>query len=231
MPVLPTDLMRQQPIVRLPDVAALADIAEELLAYHAAFASLYRRREQRRWGEVYLRGLLLAEVPRKHSEALALRLLGAGDDADGTVRALQDFIGVGGWDDAALLAVHRRLVDETLGAPDGVRIIDGSDVPKQGTHAVGVAWHRPGGTRRAHGQERQLPGGGLPGLRQRQGRHPAGPAAVSARVLVHRRVRRPLASGRHPPWHAVPDQARLGGHPGGGRDAGRDAARALGGLR
>ncbi len=134
-----TDLTSRQPSVRLPAVADLADIAEELAAYHATFAPLYRRREQRRWGELYLRGLLLAEVPRKNSEALALRLLGAGDDADRVVRGLQDFIGVGGWDDAGLLAVHRRLVEETLGAPDGVLIIDGSDVPKQGTHSVGVA--------------------------------------------------------------------------------------------
>ena len=134
-----TDLTGRQPAVRTPDLADLDNIAAELVAYHAAFAPLYRRREQRRWGEVYLRGLLLAEVPRKNCEALALRLLGAGDDADGRVRALQDFIGVGGWDDTALLAQHRRLVDETLGDGDGVLLIDGSDVPKQGTHSVGVA--------------------------------------------------------------------------------------------
>ena len=154
MAAMTTDLTGLQPAVRLPCEADLDDIADELAAYHATFAPLYRRREQRRWGEVYLRGLLLAEVPRKHSEALALRLLGAGTDADGTVRGLQDFIGVGGWDDAALLAAHRRLVEATLGDPDGVLLIDGSDVPKQGTHAVGVARQRPEGTRWAHGEAR-----------------------------------------------------------------------------
>ena len=120
MRALTTDLTWQQPAVRLPDVTALADIAAELAADHAAFAPLYRRREQRVWGEAYLRGLLLADVPRKNSEALALRLLGAGDDADRLVRRLQDFIGVGGWDDTALLAVHRRLGEATLGEDDGV---------------------------------------------------------------------------------------------------------------
>ena len=154
MAAMTTDLTGLQPAVRRPGEADLDAIADELAAYHATFAPLYRRREQRRWGEVYLRGLLLAEVPRKNCEALALRVLGAGDDADGTVRALQDFIGAGGWDDAALLAVHQRLVDETLGDPDGVLIIDGSEVPKQGTHSVGVARHRPGGTRWAHGEAR-----------------------------------------------------------------------------
>ena len=134
-----TDLIAQQPAVRTVTVGDLAEVAAELAAYQAHFAPLFRRREQRVWGELYLRGLLVADVPRKNSEALALRLLGAGADAEGTVRAVQQFLGAGGWDDAALLAVHQRLVDETLGADDGVLIIDGSDVPKQGDHSVGVA--------------------------------------------------------------------------------------------
>jgi len=124
--------------VRLPATAALGDIAAELVAYHAQFAPLYRRREQRAWGERYRRGLLLAAVPRKNSEALALRLLGAGADAEHPVRGLQDFIGVGGWADAALLAQHQRLVEATRGDDNGVLLIDGSDVPKQGVHSVGV---------------------------------------------------------------------------------------------
>jgi SRSO17 transposase len=38
-----------------------------------------------------------------------------------------------------LLAEHRRLVQETLFEEDGVLIIDGSEVPKHGSHSVGVA--------------------------------------------------------------------------------------------
>lgn len=139
MPGPLTDVTWQQPTVRTVAVADLAEVAAELAAYHAQFAPLFRRREQRIWGEIYLRGLLLADVPRKNSEALALRLLGADADAACAVRAWQQFIGAGGWDDAALLAVHQRLVAETLGADDGVLIIDGSDVPKQGNHSAGVA--------------------------------------------------------------------------------------------
>ncbi len=119
--------------------ADLAGVGEELAAYHAYFAPLFARREQRDWAAVYLRGLLTADVPRKNGEALALRLLGAGADAARQVRALQQFIGAGAWDDAALLAAHERLVAETLGEDDGVLILDGSDVPKRGTHSVGVA--------------------------------------------------------------------------------------------
>ena len=117
----------------------LEDIIDELRAYHARFAPLFARQEQRGWAEVYLRGLLVADVPRKNVEAMALRLLGAGPGAERRVRAVQHFIGAGAWDDDAILAAHQRCVEETLGEADGVLIIDGSDVPKQGTHAAGVA--------------------------------------------------------------------------------------------
>src|SRR5947207_4332510 len=117
----------------------LAGLGEELAAYHAHFAPLFQRREQREWARVYLQGLLAAEVPRKNVEAMALRLLGAGPGADRRVRALQQFVGEGAWDDDGLLAAHRRLVDETLGEADGVLIVDGSDIPKRGTHSAGVA--------------------------------------------------------------------------------------------
>jgi SRSO17 transposase len=117
----------------------LADVGEELAAYQAHFAPLFARREQRAWAEVYLRGLLLADVPRKNVEAMALRLLGAGPPAARQVRALQQFIGEGAWDDDALLAAHQRLVAASLGEPDGVLILDGSDVPKRGDHSAGAA--------------------------------------------------------------------------------------------
>jgi len=119
--------------------ADLEGVAEELVAYQAHFAPLFARREQRQWADIYLRGLLLADVPRKNVEAMALRLFGGGPHAARTVRALQQFIGEGAWDDDAILATHQGLVDETLGEADGVLIIDGSDVPKRGRHSVGVA--------------------------------------------------------------------------------------------
>jgi SRSO17 transposase len=114
-------------------------VGAELAAYHAHFAPLFARREQRAWAAVYLRGLLIADVRRKNVEAMALRLLGAGPDAARHVRALQQFIGEGAWDDAALLAEHQRLVAQSLGETDGVLILDGSDVPKRGHQSAGVA--------------------------------------------------------------------------------------------
>ena len=76
------------------DVAALAD---ELGAYHAPFAPLFRRAEQRRWAQAYLAGQLL-DLERKSIEPIALAVEG------GNVQALQQFIGVGAWDDEAILA-------------------------------------------------------------------------------------------------------------------------------
>src|SRR5258708_25270668 len=117
----------------------VASLARELVDYHQHFAPLFYRREQREWAELYLRGLLTADVPRKNVEAMALLLLGVGPHAERQVRALQQFIGEGKWDDDALLAEHQRLVNETLGEADGVLIVDGSDFPKHGEHSAGVA--------------------------------------------------------------------------------------------
>jgi SRSO17 transposase len=125
--------------VRDLSAAEVSTLAEELLAYHQHFAPLFQRREQREWAAFYLRGLLTADVPRKNVEAMALRLLGAGPHAQRQVRAVQQFVGEGGWDDEALLAEHQRLVQETLGDEEGVFIIDGSEFPKHGSHSVGVA--------------------------------------------------------------------------------------------
>src|SRR3989440_2906939 len=119
--------------------ADLESIVDDLMAYHARSAPLFARQEQREWAAVYLRGLLTADVPRKNIEAMALRLLGVGPHAQRQVRALQQFVGEGSWDDEARLSEHQRLVNQTLGEEDGVLIIDGSDFPKHGSHSVGVA--------------------------------------------------------------------------------------------
>lgn len=133
------DIIPELPSPRKLTAADVLTLAEELVAYQHHFAPFFRRREQREWAAVYLRGLLTADVPRKNIEAMALRLLGVGPHSQRQVRALQQFISEGAWDDDALLAEHRRLVHETLFEEDGVLIIDGSEVPKHGSHSVGVA--------------------------------------------------------------------------------------------
>jgi hypothetical protein len=112
------------------EVLALHD---ELVAYHGAFAPLFRRSEPRHWALNYLEGQLLP-LERKSIEPMA-DALGGGD-----VQAMQQFIGLGAWDDDAVLAKHQQLVAEALGDPEaGVLIVDGCDFPKQGAHSVGVA--------------------------------------------------------------------------------------------
>ena len=112
------------------DVEALAD---ELVAYHALFAPLFQRTEQRTWALAYLHGQLL-ELDRKSIEPMALALEG------GDVQGMQQFISVGPWDDERVLEQHQLLVADTLGdAETGVLILDGCDFPKQGTYSVGVA--------------------------------------------------------------------------------------------
>ena len=111
----------------------VAALHAELRADHAEFAPLFRRAEQRHWALKDTEGPLLP-LERKAIAPMADALAG------GNVQALQQVIGVGAWDAAAVLVKHQQLVAGTLGAADtGVLIVDGGDFPKQGTHSVGVA--------------------------------------------------------------------------------------------
>jgi SRSO17 transposase len=104
---------------------------EELENYHKQFAPAFRRPEQVGWSWVYLRGLL-GDSPRKTVERIAL-------DLGVNVRDLQHFIGQSQWGQEPVVAIHQRLVGETLGESDGVVLIDESGIVKQGDDSVGVA--------------------------------------------------------------------------------------------
>jgi len=106
-------------------------LLEELRLFHIRFSPFFLREEQRHWSRKYLEGLLL-EIPNKAIEPMAERLEG------GNVRAMQQFIGAGVWDDGVILKQHQWMVDVGLGEPDGVLIVDDSGFPKQGEHSVGV---------------------------------------------------------------------------------------------
>jgi SRSO17 transposase len=112
----------------------LDTIVDELRAYHAIFSPLFERSEQCRWSQDYLHGLLL-EIPRKSIEPIVLHLHGADRNA---VRAMQQFLSEGAWDDTAILHRLWQELATDLGDADGVLILDGSDFPKQGLHSVGV---------------------------------------------------------------------------------------------
>jgi SRSO17 transposase len=55
------------------------------------------------------------------------------------VRSLQYFVGQSPWEVEPVLAIHQGLIGESLGAADGVVLIDESSAVKQGTASVGVA--------------------------------------------------------------------------------------------
>ena len=112
----------------------LAAVVKELSEYHAIYSPLFARREQRAHALTYLHGLLLP-LERKSIEPIIRELEGADRNA---VRAMQQFIGAGGWSDEAILSRHWQEVAKTLGDEDGVLILDGSDFPKQGQDSVGV---------------------------------------------------------------------------------------------
>jgi SRSO17 transposase len=112
----------------------LKNLAAELSQYSAEYAPLFKRREQREWAQLYLRGQL-SNLERKSIEQIVLRERGEDINA---VRAVQQSIGEGAWDDDRILERHRQLVGQYLGEADGVMIVDGSGFPKKGDHSVGV---------------------------------------------------------------------------------------------
>jgi SRSO17 transposase len=101
----------------------LVEFAEEMFEPMA-------RKDQRRWGEVYLRGLML-DGRRKSIEPMAARL------EDGDEQCLQQFVSQSPWDETK---VRRRLaarMSEEI-SPEAW-IVDDTGFPKFGDKSVGVA--------------------------------------------------------------------------------------------
>lgn len=112
-------------------------IASELASYHAMYRPLFKRREQREQSEQYLHGLLSPAIKNKSIESMILHMKG---DDENAVRAAQQFIGRGAWEDLEILGRHWQEVDTYLGEDEGVLPVDGSDFPKQGKASAGVKW-------------------------------------------------------------------------------------------
>ena len=102
--------------------------------YYAEYAPLFARSEQREWAQLYMRGQL-SDLERKSIEPMVLREHGKDINA---VRAVQQFIGEGAWDDDRILERHQQLVAQDLGEPNATVILDGSGPPKKGEHSVGA---------------------------------------------------------------------------------------------
>jgi SRSO17 transposase len=109
----------------------LAQVRGRLEAFaDEVFAGATQRSEQRRWGGVYLRGLML-DGRRKSIEPMAARV------ADGDEQCLQQFVSQSPWDERVVRAnLARRMAGEL--APEAW-IVDDTGFPKKGRFSVGVA--------------------------------------------------------------------------------------------
>src|SRR5665213_1130827 len=108
----------------------LSRVRGRLVEFCGEIFESMRRKDQRRWGEVYVRGLML-DGKRKSIEPMAGRL------ADGDEQCLQQFVNQSPWDPVAVgRALARRMSREL--APEAW-VIDDTGFPKFGKMSVGVA--------------------------------------------------------------------------------------------
>jgi SRSO17 transposase len=118
------------PICKLAE-QDIKQFLDEMKSYIEMFEPAFQRAEQLEWSKAYLQGLL-GDAMRKNVEQMAL---GLGEK----VRSMQYFIGQSPWKAEPVIALHQKLVAESLGEADGVALIDESGVVKQGEDSVGVA--------------------------------------------------------------------------------------------
>jgi len=118
--------------------AQLRRIRTHLTAFAEDLFQSIPRKDQRRWGQSYLRGLLL-DGKRKSIQPMAARLA-KGDpqaDADALEQALQQFVNQSPWDP---VVVRRRLAQRmTTAIGPAAWVIDDTGFPKFGRYSVGVA--------------------------------------------------------------------------------------------
>jgi hypothetical protein len=126
------------PPLRPLTLQAITTLADALGHYPAEFAALSYRVAQAHGGCKSLQGRR-RPLERKAREPLARA--GAG----GQVQALQQCRGPGPWQAAAVRRQPCSRGDETRGDADGVCIVDGSDLPRQGGGRWGQVANCPAG--------------------------------------------------------------------------------------
>ncbi len=126
------------------DERAFRRVAGAFRAFHRQFAPLFGRKEARRHGEQYLRGLLVQHAERRNAENLAETVVGTEARA---ARALQQFLTDSPWSWEAVTAALQAYLADRLLPPhasegttaDGVWTLDSTGFAKQGKRSVGVA--------------------------------------------------------------------------------------------
>jgi SRSO17 transposase len=118
-----------QPVAGLSE-RELARVRGRLVEFASEMFASMARNDQRRWGECYVRGLML-DGKRKSIEPMAARL------ADGDEQCLQQFVNQSPWDPVAVRKALARRMSREL-APEAW-VIDDTGFPKFGKLSVGVA--------------------------------------------------------------------------------------------
>jgi SRSO17 transposase len=108
----------------------LSRVRGRLVEFTAEILESMRRKDQRRWGEVYVRGLML-DGKRKSIQPMAARL------ADGDEQCLQQFVNQSPWDEVPVRRALARRMSRELASEAWV--IDDMGFPKFGKMSVGVA--------------------------------------------------------------------------------------------
>ena len=101
-----------------------------LTSFLCRYLPCFYREEQREHAKVCVSGLL-SGLERKTCLPIAI-------DREVDEKPLQYFVGLGQWDDEAVMAEMRRHVKEELASPQGILIFDPSAFPKKGQHSCGV---------------------------------------------------------------------------------------------
>ena len=169
----------------------LVEFSEEM------FASMPRK-DQRRWGEVYLRGLML-DGKRKSIEPMAARL------ADGDEQCLQQFVNQSPWDPVPVRRALARRMSRELAAEAWV--IDDTGFPKFGKRSVGVARQYSG----ALGEGRELPDRRVDQRGRRERVVPVGLAAVYPGGVGRRRASGTRSGASRPGCPRMSITSRSGG--------------------
>src|SRR5215831_2699003 len=104
---------------------------DELRGFHTAFRACCARQEPRDQFFNYLVGQCSA-LERTSIEPMALQVEG------GKVRAMQRLVSDALWDEDAMRETYHSLVQDEMGEPDGVLIVDETGFVKKGADSVRV---------------------------------------------------------------------------------------------
>ena len=110
----------------------ITTIAKRLKNHLDAYNPCYKRNDQKRLTDTFIKGLL-SDLDRKSIEPIALRY-----SNDANVRSMQMFFKQATIDDEQMLRIYQKKALALVGESTGMLNVDGSDFPKKGKNSVGV---------------------------------------------------------------------------------------------